>query len=117
MARPKGVRETKPRATAARKFAAAFAPDADISMPEIMRQIALRRWKAGDDEGALFAAEKAAPYFAPRLASTQAVVKADVSIANDIDRPPAEDREAWMARRKRDMANSLLAGPAAGTAD
>lgn len=85
MARPKGIKETKPRLTTNRKLAAQYAAGEEITMPELMRKIALLRWAEGDRDGALIAAEKAAPYFAPKLSSTTATVAHTVNAAGLTD--------------------------------
>jgi hypothetical protein len=102
MARPKGVAETRPRRTAARKLIDAHAHGAagDLPMPEMMRRIALARYERGDEDGALQAAEKAAPYFAPRLAATDVTTKGD-RIGYVIAAPPeAEDAAEWTERHR-----------------
>ena len=77
MARPKGSRDRPPRRTAARKLVDAAGLAGELSMPEMMRQIALARFARGDEDGALQAAEKAAPYFAPRLSAVDATSKGE----------------------------------------
>jgi len=87
-------------------------------MPEMMRQIALRRWEAGDDDGALFAAEKAAPYFAPKLSSIDFKGTVDnTHRVGGIDAPIPETREEWLERRRRDLGASLALVAPVGTAD
>lgn len=91
MARPKGVVETKPRNTAAKKMAAAIGANA-VTPADMMLQVARHYWaKALDESGqivreenamlAFQAAEKAAPYFNARLANVTSTVthKRDVS--------------------------------------
>jgi hypothetical protein len=119
MARPKGVAETRPRRTAAKKLldSARHQAAGDIEMHEMMRQIALMKWRQGDLDGALIAADKAAPYFAPKLSSTDARVRADVSVAQPVDAPPPETREEWIARRRREVQSAALLGATAGSAD
>lgn len=50
------------------------------------------------DEDRKWAAEKAAPYVHPRLASVEQKVQADVTHhdAAGIDRPPRQTRDEWM---------------------
>lgn len=67
----------------------------ELSMPEMMRQIALSRFARGDEDGALQAAEKAAPYFAPRLSAVDATSKGE-RLGYVIAAPPeAADADEW----------------------
>ena len=79
MARPKGARDKQPRRTAARKMAEVERVPGELTMPEMMRQIALSRFARGDEDGALQAAEKAAPYFAPKLSAVDSHVTGDLA--------------------------------------
>lgn len=99
------------------KLAAPSDERPDLPMHEMMREIARRRWFAGDENGALYAAEKAAPYFAPKLSATEFKGDVNTTVTDTADRPPRETREEWIARRKHEVGAALLMGAPAGTAD
>jgi hypothetical protein len=67
--RPRGVKETKPRNTAARKLAA-LAAARGIAPLDVMLMDMRAKLEAGDLSGAADRAESCAPYVHPRLAST-----------------------------------------------
>lgn len=94
--RPKGSKDKQPRKSGWRKLAESEGMKAEgsISMPELMRQIALRRWERGDEDGALIAAEKAAPYFAPKLSATTAQVSHEFDVAGLTDAELARELAA-----------------------
>jgi hypothetical protein len=66
--RPRGVTETKPRNTAARKLAALAAAQG-IAPLDVMLMDMRAKLEAGDLSGAADRAEACAPYVHPRLAS------------------------------------------------
>jgi hypothetical protein len=74
MARPKGSRDKAPRLTAARKQAEVAAAEG-ITPLEVMLRVMRERWETQDKDGALAAAEKAAPYLHAKLASVDSTVK------------------------------------------
>ncbi|MBV8590273.1 MAG: hypothetical protein JO212_09480 [Acetobacteraceae bacterium] len=66
--RPRGVKETKPRNTAARKLAA-IASAQGVTPLDVMLMDMRAKLEAGDLSGAADRAESCAPYVHPRLAS------------------------------------------------
>lgn len=108
--RPKGVKETKPRETAARKFAAEAAKEG-LLPAEIMLRTARHLYaQATDADGeitdtemamsAVAVADKAAPYFNARLAS--------MTVKGDPENPLSIDSPIETTDRAKALANLLL---------
>lgn len=82
---------------------------------DVMLDIMRRKVAKGDDEGALDAAAKAAPYVHSKLSTVEAKHSGEISTGGaDIPKRP-ETYEEWIARRERDLAAmGAAAGSAAG---
>jgi hypothetical protein len=129
MARPSGIKETKPRNTVARKVAAAAA-EQGITPLDLMLAAMREDWDAAQAmlrdarpqdpteadrwtarvmalrSAAIATADKAAPYLHPRLASTDTTIKSDNVHRVIADKPMDED--AWIAEHAA-PANDIVA--------
>ena len=119
MARPPGIKETKPRNTVAKKIAAAAA-EGGITPLEVMLTAMREDWKAAQEmmqgapptdpaeaekqlaralahrNAAIATADKAAPYIHARLSSTDATVKSD-NVHRVVSEKPLTEAE-WLAQ-------------------
>jgi hypothetical protein len=83
----KNVKTTARERLLQQVIAAALTPEqaAELMPLEIMRAVMRDRYRAGDYDGALLAAEKAAPYCHARLTSTEMKVSGSLSFKSDAE--------------------------------
>lgn len=104
--RQKGTPNKKNAELIAKAEAAGVLP-LDVMLMDMREKL-----ETGDVSGAADRARDAAPYLHAKLTSTEAKITGEMTHRDAVDRPPAETREEWLARRARDLRMVTPAGSA-----